>query len=283
MFAEIGSPDILNNKHYIFEPKMDGIRLIVRKSKKVQLFNRLGKEVTSKYAHLNLGSTLRAPATVDGELVVYDEKGNPDFSLMQHGMSDKSIIPTYVVFDVLEVKGKSVQAKPLVERKKILELIVNPSEKTQLMIYTAEGKKLWKWIKKRKGEGIIAKHIESLYVQSRSRLWLKVKTVQSIDAAIIGYSKRKRSFALGLKATDGWTHIGNVGSGLKDQEYRDLIKQLTPRPQTIVFPPFIQQVKPTLVCEVEYLHVTKDKKLRAPVFLHLRADKTPKECTFEQL
>src|SRR3989344_1207540 len=168
MFAEIGSPDILNNKHYIFEPKMDGIRLIVRKSKKVQLFNRLGKEVTSKYAHLNLGSTLRAPATVDGELVVYDEKGNPDFSLMQHGMSDKSIVPTYVVFDVLEVKGKNLQSEPLLQRKELLEMLVKPSKKVQLMIYTSDGKKLWNWIKKRNGEGVFAKQVESPYVQQRS-------------------------------------------------------------------------------------------------------------------
>ncbi len=193
MFAEIGSTDVLKNKNYIFEPKMDGIRLILKKDKqKIKLFNRLGKEVTSKYQHLNLGSMLRTSATVDGELVVYDEKGNPDFSMMQHSQSDKSIIPTYVIFDVLEVKGKNVTSKPLLERKKLLELVVNPNDRTQLMVYTKDGKKLWKWIKKRKGEGIIAKHISSPYIQERSRLWLKIKTVQSIDAAIIGYSTRDR-------------------------------------------------------------------------------------------
>jgi len=67
MFAEIGSVDVINNKKYIFEPKMDGIRLILRKDKKLQLFNRLGKDVTSRYQHLNLGSVLRTRATVDGD------------------------------------------------------------------------------------------------------------------------------------------------------------------------------------------------------------------------
>ena len=271
MFAEIGSSDILKRKNFIFEPKMDGIRLILKKNKKIQLFNRLGKEVTLKYKHLNLGSVLRTSATVDGELVVYNEKGNPDFTLMQESQSDKSIIPNYVIFDILEVNGKNVQSRPLRERKEMLELVVKPNPKTQLMIYTSEGKKLWKWIKKRKGEGVIAKQIESPYVQGRSRLWLKIKTVQSIDAAIVG-----------LKEGKAWAHIGNVGSGLKDEEYRQLIKQLTPQSKSITLPPFIQQVKPTLVCEVEFLQLTKDKKLRAPVFLHLRTDKKPEECTFDQ-
>ena len=216
MFAEIGSSDILKRKNFIFEPKMDGIRLILKKNKKIQLFNRLGKEVTLKYKHLNLGSVLRTSATVDGELVVYDEKGNPDFTLMQESQSDKGIIPNYVIFDILEVNGKNVQSRPLRERKEMLELVVKPNQKTQLMIYTSEGKKLWKWIKKRKGEGVIAKQIESPYVQGRSRLWLKIKTVQSIDAAIVGYSKRKRSFALGLKEGKAWAHINHLPSLLND-------------------------------------------------------------------
>ena len=164
----------------------------------------------------------------------------------------------------------------------MLELVISPNERTQLMVYTHDGKKLWKWIKKRKGEGIIAKHRESPYLPHRSKFWLKIKTVQSIDAVIVGYSKRKRSLALGLKA-DGWVHIGNVGSGLKEKEYYELVEQLTPHQKTIMLPPSIQQVKPTLVCEVQFLQVTKDKKLRAPVFLHLRHDKKPAECTFEQL
>ncbi len=283
MFAEIGSTNILNNKNYLFEPKLDGIRIILKKNKeKVQIFNRLGKDITARYKHLDLAFALRGSATVDGELVVYDDQGNPDFTLMQQSQSDKSITPTFVVFDILEFEGKNLQNKSVIARKKYLKKAVKPNKQVQLMIYTLDGKKLWKWIRKRKAEGIIAKELTSPYLQQRSKLWLKIKTVQSIDAAIIGYSKRKKSFALGLKS-DVWIHIGNVGSGLNDQEYRELIKQLTPQSRTILLPPFIQQVKPKLVCEVEYLQVTKDKKLRAPVFLHLRADKKPEECTFAQL
>src|SRR3989344_582683 len=284
MLAELGSVETLKKREYLFEPKLDGIRAILKINTKFELFNRHGKEITSNYTDLNLKNIFKKPCIVDGELIIYDEKGNPDFSEMQkRHLGKKNVTPTYVIFDILELNNKSLISLPLEKRKQLLEGNIKPNNQVQLMIYTKQGTKLWNLIKKRNIEGIIAKKLGSQYIQNRSSLWLKIKTTKTLDCIIVGYSKRKRSFLLGLYDKQ-LIFIGKVGSGLTDQEFNDIIKELKPVPKTIKdLPNYTQQVQPKLVCEIENLNVTKDQKLRAPVFLHLRSDKKPKECTINQL
>src|SRR3989344_7924247 len=159
-----GGTAILNRKGYLFEPKLDGLRALVIKNKRVKILNRHGKDITSKYKNIPISASFSKPCIVDGEFIVYDKKGNPHFSSMMHYYTgSKEFVPTFVVFDVLAVNGKSLESKPLLERKKILHKMFRPTKNVQLMIYTTDGEKLWKLIRKRDAEGVVAKKNNSLY------------------------------------------------------------------------------------------------------------------------
>ncbi|MCS7134351.1 MAG: hypothetical protein NZ889_00630 [Candidatus Pacearchaeota archaeon] len=211
MLAEIGDKHILNSNEYIFEPKLDGTRVLIYKNEKeIKLINRRGKNIISRYPELkNIHKNLMARKCVlDAELIILDKKGKPNFNFLQQReqLKNKTLIEirskelpaTLFVFDILELNGVSLIKKTVKERKKILEGIIKNSPFIVLCPYAKDGKKLWRKIKKERLEGVIAKKINSTYEQKRSFSWLKIKNFKTTDAVVIGFtkgkSKRKDSF-----------------------------------------------------------------------------------------
>ena len=284
MLAEIGDIGILKSKRHIFEPKLDGYRAIfVKNNEGLEFFSRNGKNISSSYPKFAFSKSIKAKTcTLDGEIVVYDNKGNPSFSLMQDKNKFKNAV--YVVFDILEKDGMDLTSLPLIERKRILEKTIVEGKNLQIIFYTSNGKKLWEEMKKRGVEGVIAKKIDSIYTQKRSNSWIKIKFEKTIDAVIIGYLSKKRklsSLALGLFDGKRLVHIGNVGTGFSEKMLKELKIALMKIENEKIDD--IQFVKPKFVVEVKYFEVTPDKKLRSPVFLKLRMDKNVKECKIDQL
>jgi DNA ligase D-like protein (predicted 3'-phosphoesterase) len=152
----------------------------------------------------------------------------------------------------------------------------------------------------------------------RSSTWLKIKQQKTCDCVIAGYTRgqggRSPQFGALMLAlykngtgqrVDGTgngsskrapinnnndlIYIGKVGSGFKDRDLallKDLFIQYeteTPTLTRVVKTERVVWLKPALVCEVSYQSVTKDGKLRIPGFLRLRSDKSPGECTIDQL
>lgn len=307
MLAKTGSKEILGSEKYFFEPKLDGTRAILYKDgEKLKLVNRRDKQIQHRFPEL-LGITNAIKcgrAVLDGEIVVYNSKGLPDFNLIQKRAVDnplrikhlsKSIPAKYVVFDILEKDGEDLTRLKLVERKKILEATIGKHPRLQLVYHTEQGEKLWRTIEKMGLEGIIAKEKESRYQSGvRSWAWLKIKRTNTIDCVVVGIlqgkGKREKLFGslcLGLYDKTGklW-YAGRAGSGFTDQELQNihkLIKPLLTKHPTVVNPPengSITWAKPLLVCEVKYLELTRNNQLRNPVFQRLREDKPPTECTF---
>jgi bifunctional non-homologous end joining protein LigD len=197
---------------------------------------------------------------------------------------------TYVVFDILMKNGKNLTNLPLNKRKKILDKTIINGNGLEKIFFVKDCKKLWKEITKRRLEGVVAKLEKSKYLSGiRNPAWIKIKHEKTIDCIIIGFTQGKRiisSLALGVYHKKKLIYIGKVGTGFGYTFLEDLYKQLKKikikkPPAFIAETKNIQWVKPQLVCEVKYLEITKDKKLRIPIFLRIRDDKKPRECTFK--
>ena len=297
MLASSGKQDDLARIGYIFEPKLDGIRALCHVNKAVTFTSRNMLTITAQYPEFAIRDYIKAKtAILDGEIIMYDAQGKPSFSALQrrafeHEKHLRHKHATYVVFDILMKDGIWLTDLPLHARKKILAQTVRTKKGLiERVVTTPDGKKLWRIARKFKLEGVIAKQKDSIYCPGkRTREWIKIKKIHTADCVIIGFTQEKRlisSLALGVYNHGILTYIGKVGTGFNEQNIAELypklkkiVRQTAPCPcplKTAIF------VRPFYVCEVEFLEWTRDKRLRAPVFVRIRSDKKSKECTFNQ-
>jgi bifunctional non-homologous end joining protein LigD len=286
MLAATGTREILQSKSYIFEPKLDGYRALCQKrGGTLRLISRNNRDITLEFPGLSFGDHINADCTLDGEIVIYDETGNPSFALMQQ-RKHRRPPPTYVAFDILELEGRDLRRLPLSERKQLLTEVVEEGGNLQLMPSTENGAELWNVVTTRGLEGVMAKKKDSVYVTGRSRAWLKIKLEKTVDSVIVGYATKTReiaSLALGLYDGATLTYIGQVGTGFSESLLEKLSKDLVRASNDVALPSNVRPVVPDKVCEVKYLEYTRDGRLRAPVFLRIRDDKAPRECTIDQV
>jgi bifunctional non-homologous end joining protein LigD len=301
---------------WLFEIKWDGYRAVAFiENGKVRLVSRNQNELTPRYAELkNLSEFVKAKtAILDGEVVALDSEGRASFSLMQqrtgfrpggHRVAAKADVPVlYYAFDLLYLDGYDWRRMPLEERKNKLASILKAGDQLRFSDhYEAQGKALFEIAREKKLEGILAKKRNSCYEERRSREWLKIKIRQRMECVVGGFTEPEGSRAyfgslvLGLYDKQGrLIHVGQVGSGF-DQKLLAQIWSVLKKIETKKNPFYgevealrkVGWVKPELVAEVEYAEWTEGAttgsgpKLRAPVFLGLREDKDPKECTLDE-
>lgn len=301
-------PMPFSDPEWLFEVKWDGIRsLCFLDGNKVRLVSRNQKEIGFRYPELSgIKRYVDADkAVLDGEIVVLDEDGYPSFQLLQSrmGLQDSKEIERlarerpviYYVFDLLYYNGFDLMPAELVHRKALLKDVMETSSSFQYSEHVLEkGEEFYRDIGKKRLEGMVAKRLASLYSQKRSRDWLKVKFVQTEDVVIGGYTRPRGSrklfgaLVVGLYHEGKLHYVGHVGGGFNAQTLRNVYSILeklktdhspfekTPRTNEIV-----QWVKPSTVCEVKFSGWTADKRLRQPIFVGIREDKEPLECTFE--
>lgn len=294
MLAKNSDKEILKSKEYLFEPKVDGYRTFcIKKNDKLKFISRTGHDVSSHFSEFKFSKNIKSKSCIiDGEIVIFDEKGNPSFQLMQtKGKNHHDAV--FIAFDILEKDGKNLTELPIEDRKRILAKVIIESQNLKLMPFTQDGQKLWMDITKRKLEGVVAKRKGSIYIKKRSSEWLKIKEINTIDCVIVGITKQKRaisSLGLGLYDNDKvLKFIGKVGTGFSDAILEKLANLLKKHerskiePIVGILPKDLIPVTPNKVCEVKFMEVTKSCKLRIPVFIRLRDDKLPKECSLDQL
>lgn len=288
MNAYTADSSMLKNKKYFFEPKLDGIRALCFANKTLKFVSRSGRNITSEYKEFNFRTSINAKSCIlDGEIVVYNKQQNPSFSLWQQGYEAH-----FAVFDILMKDGKSLMGLPLIERKKILNQTVTDSDIIEKVFYTKNGPGLWKEIKKRNLEGVVAKEENSFYFPGiRSSVWLKIKLVKTIDCIIVGFTSGRRALSSLLLALydehKKLRYIGKVGTGFS----QDLIKQLLEKFKKIeqkrpllenIKDKNVTWIKPKLVCEINYTEFTPQGHLRHPSFKQLRPDKKPADATIKE-
>ncbi|MGA3199378.1 MAG: non-homologous end-joining DNA ligase [Halobacteriota archaeon] len=286
MLAATGTKAILKSTEYIFEPKLDGYRaLCEKKAGTLRFTSRNNRDITREFPELAFSDLIKADCVLDGEIVIYDEEGNPSFSLLQR-RKHHDRPPTYVAFDILELEGRNLKTLPLSTRKRTLAGIIEEGRNLQTMPGTADGERLWDVVTARHLEGVMAKKKESLYVTGRSHAWLKIKDEKTMDCVIVGYVTKTRtiaSLALGLYDAGSLTYVGQVGTGFSESLLGELATELVRAGSNVALPKNVQHVVPDKVCEVRYLQYTKDHRLRGPVFVRMRDDKPAEECTIDQV
>lgn len=308
--------DAFDDKDWAFEVKWDGMRCVLLRNKKegmLELRARSGANITHRYPEIaEIADSVircRESAVLDGELVVLGSDGLPDFQKHQGRMNVKSpkdierlsraFPATYFPFDILYLDGRNVQSLSFVDRRRILgEILANESNAIRISDYVEEnGRTLFEKARKSGLEGIMAKNKASRYLQgTRSDQWLKIKGTWTQDCVVIGYTSGEGSreglfdsLILAAYHDGRLRFIGHSGSGFKSAELKGLyseLKSLKIGRCPIDSVPYVNRVptwvKPELVIEVKFSGWTRDRIMRAPIYLTIRDDKSPEECVIEE-
>ena len=293
MLASLGDA-AFDNPNWIFELKWDGYRAIAEvDKKKVKLYSRNGLSFNERYPVIaDELATLNLRAVLDGEVVVFNEDGRPDFQKLQHYDENRDLPLIYYAFDILSLNNKNLKELPLIERKAILQKTLPKNDIIRYSDHVEEkGIAFFEEVKKVNMEGIMAKKADSEYFTGiRSKDWLKIKHTHTREAIITGFTEGRRSrkhfgaLILAEYENKKLHYIGHTGTGFNDK----MLKELWTIMKELIVPtsPFdikvpvnspVTWIKPSLVCEVKYGEITRDGILRHPVFLRLRDDKKPAE------
>ena len=292
--------EIFNKADWIYELKWDGYRALANiAGGKVDLYSRNGISFKQKFSSVyqNL-KTIPHDVILDGEIVALDEDGLPKFQNLQNYQSNPVGELRYYVFDLLYLNGHNMMHLPLLERKSLIEDVI---EDVPQVFYCDHvdtmGKIFYEKTVEAGMEGVIAKKADSQYIPgSRSADWLKIKAFESQEAIICGFTDPKESslpfgsLILGMFREDELIYIGNCGTGFDDQARKDLYKKF--EPLITGKSPFKEKINlkgrkatwlsPELICEATFSEWTRGGHMRHPVFKGLRSDKIPSEIDKEK-
>ena len=287
---------------WVFEIKFDGYRMLARvEGEKIQLITRNGNDWTAKLQPLQAElARMKLPdGWYDGEIVVNDAHGKPDFGLLQQAFdgSDTAHIE-YFLFDVPYLHGYDLRECALVHRRAALHNVLNHLKSDIVRFSDEFGNDPQELVVAacRMGlEGVIGKRRDSRYVQRRSPDWIKLKCGKRQEFVIGGYTDPQGS-RVGIGALLLGTHdehgvlqyAGNVGTGFNAAVLKDLKEKLSALDTDVSpFPPKAvagrkhHWVKPVLLCEISFAEWTSAGSVRHAVFHGLRDDKPAKSITRE--
>ena len=288
-----------SDDNWLYEIKWDGYRAIADLDKDdVKLYSRNGNSFETAYPDIMEAlKKLQLHATLDGEIVVMNEEGKPDFQKLQHYVENANFPLVYYVFDLLQNNGGDLYNVPLVERKKQLAELIGENEFIKFSDHVlGRGDSFFEAAKQKDLEGIMAKKIDSFYYPGkRTNEWLKIKHHKSEEAIIAGFTaprggrKYFGALVLGIKKDGKLLYAGHTGSGFNELLLKEIYDKLSPIVQTES--PFDERVKtnmpvtwvnPQYVCELKFTEWTRDGKMRHPIFLRLREDKKPADVVLNQ-
>lgn len=289
---------------WVHEMKLDGYRMLCRiEDGKAQIISRNGKDWTGNFASVERCAA-RLPvdnAWLDGEVAVMEADGRTSFQALQNALTtDHSAKLHYFVFDLPYLNGYDLRRAPLLERKRVLEALLESAPPTLRFSEHIQGagEAFFKQACELKLEGMISKRAQSTYQSGRCRDWLKVKCSQRQEMVVGGYTDPEGTrsgfgaLLLGVYEPDGkLRYSGKVGTGFNEAMLKALHKRL--QALEIKAPAFrnpprgyeakgAHWIKPELVAEIEFTEWTNDGTLRHPSFQGLREDKKPKDVVRER-
>jgi bifunctional non-homologous end joining protein LigD len=286
---------------WVYEIKFDGYRLLTRiDGDSIKCFTRNGHDWTARLQALAkaVSGAGISSGWLDGEMVVMNEQGIPDFGALQNAFDNASTANiVYFVFDIPYLDGLDLRQVKLAERREILRTVLTRQPQENIRFSEAfehSAQDLLASAGKLGLEGVIGKRADSSYASGRSRSWIKLKTQQAQEFVIGGYTAPKGSrsglgaLMLGVHDASGQLrYAGNVGTGFNDKTLASLQSQLAKIHSAQS--PFAdapaaakgQWVKPELLAEVAFGEWTSGGKVRHAVFKGLRSDKPAKNIQRE--
>jgi ATP-dependent DNA ligase len=292
---------------WCYEPKWDGFRTIVfRDGDDVRLQSRNGRPMNRYFPEI-VEQALALPAdrfVLDGEMVVTVD-GVQEFDLLSQRIHPaasrverlaRETPAEYVAFDLLADGERPLLELPYEERReRLLEAVAEPVLLTPV---AADRRDAEKWLTGN-SEGVIAKERAAPYEPGERTGMVKVKRVRTADAVVMAFRFGKEegtvgSLILGMYDESGKLHTVGHTSSFRARQKRELVELLEPyrtyeqgagepsrwkSDEELVW----EGLRPELVCEVEFDHITGERIRHGAKFVRWRSDKSPNECSLTQL
>jgi ATP-dependent DNA ligase len=296
------SKELPLGEHWSYEPKFDGFRAIAFvDGDKLLLQSRGSKPLGRYFPEISFPP---GRYVVDGEIVIDGGDGQQDFGALQQrihpaasriAMLAEETPAHYVAFDLLARDDESLLERPFAERRAALAQLAEIG--IELTPLTQDPADTDPWFAH--GEGVVAKDLRAAYKPGERKGMVKVKRVRTIDAVVVGYRPGKEadtvgSLILGLYDAGGDLHVVGHSSGLKAAEKRALVKTLAPYetgvrghgdPSRWKSEKELEWIslRPELVVEVTFDHVSDGRIRHGTRIVRWRDDKPPRECRLEQM
>jgi ATP-dependent DNA ligase len=291
---------------WAYEPKYDGFRaLAFVDGDKLFLQSRNGKPLARYFPELRFPD---GEFVLDGELVILGDDGAEQFDALQNrihpaesriALLAKETPAVFRAFDLLAVHRTKALSNPFAARRKALEHLVAGSadagsvQLTPLVETVAEAEP---WLES--GEGVIAKECDAPYRPGERKGMVKVKRLRTADCVVMGWRPGKKEGTVGSLILalydDGQLRVVGHTSGLSAKRKRELVAELQPYetgdrgsadPSRWAHDRELEWVslRPELVVEVSFDHVSDGRIRHGAKILRWRDDKDPRECGFDQL
>ncbi len=293
------------------EIKWDGMRVLVDlqpdESGPLRIWSRNENDVTVSFPELHGLVALGRDVLLDGEVIALDGRGIPSFGALADRMHVQDAARAgrlaaarpvaLLVFDLLRLDGADLCARPLSERRALLEGLglgsLGDGGSWQVPATYDDGEMLMSVVEQQGLEGVVSKRLSSVYRQGqRSRDWLKFPIRPTESFVVGGFRPEKGSrgpnrlgsLLVGVPTAHGLAYRGKVGSGVAGRAGQALREVLLPLVADSC--PFVEEppradrvdavwVRPEVVVDVQYLVLTKDQRLRQPAYCGVRTDLSP--------
>jgi ATP-dependent DNA ligase len=303
--------ELPTDEGWVYEPKYDGFRaLAFVDGEEVYLQSRGAKPLRRYFPELEFPA---GKYVVDGELVILDADGLEEFDALQNRLHPaesrvrllaEQTPALFRTFDLLAEGKQKLLALPFAERRERLAKLIaglggrkktaaGSMELTPLGLTVAKAEP---WLKS--GEGVIAKQLDAPYRPGERKGMVKVKRMRTADCVVVGWRVGKEegtvgSLILGLYDKGELRVVGHT-SGFRAKEKRELVAKLAPYetgergsadPSRWAADRDLEWIglRPELVVEVSFDHVSDGRIRHGTKVLRWRDDKKPKDCTFDQL
>jgi bifunctional non-homologous end joining protein LigD len=303
--ALVGAP--FDGPDWLFEIKWDGFRMeAVVDDGSVRLWTRGEQDAAARYFgdFLSPATWLSARrAVVDGEVIALDERGEPDFALLQarikaRGSSAEPRPFVYEVFDLLHLDGRSLLDEPLEERRRLLASVVRSDARVRLSeAIETDGIAFFEAARVRGLEGIMAKDRHSRYVPGgRTMAWQKIKIRPEQELVVGGWATGTGkavdlgALLVGVYEDGALRYAGKVGAFSTSQ--RDELLAALHRLAAAESPfaePFpkaaarnARWLRPELVIRADFAGWTGDGLVRQAAYKGIEPEKDPRKVIRER-
>jgi bifunctional non-homologous end joining protein LigD len=271
---------------WLYEIKFDGYRCQLHlNAGRAKAYSRNGNDFTRDFAPICAAAERIAAKTIiiDGEVVVLDADGRPDFSALRAAIGKDPDRLLFYAFDLLYLDGFDIRAVPLTDRRSVLAHVVAALRGGRILMSETidePGDALMQHACAMKLEGIVAKRADAPYRAGRVDIWQKIKCVQSLRFPIIGYVPAPGSsiaaLRLGRREGQQLVYVGKAGTGFTAKSAIDVRRRLEPLMRKT--PPTARPlrkrdtvwVEPSVEAEIAFRDITSDGMLRHASFKRLK-------------